>query len=79
MMEEIHYKRVDEEPKPAKKRGLIKTHFTMCEEASFFILTSQTNPGLIWKMEPIPKTKKGFLVQIALLLEGMKGPSFGRG
>ena len=55
MMEEIHYKRVDEEPRPAKKRGLIKTHFTVCEEASFFILTSQTNPGLIWKMEPIPK------------------------
>ena len=61
-MKGLYYERINGEPKATQERNLIEAHFTMSKGVGFLAWTRETNPCLIWELEPIPKPKKGILV-----------------
>ena len=71
-MEKFHYEGMDKKPKIAQEGRLIETHLTMGKGTKSLTRPRKMNPSLLRKLEPIPKSVKGFLIQRTLLLESMK-------
>ena len=63
---------MDRKPKTTQEDRLIETHLTMGESTGFLTQPRKTNPSLLMKLEPTPKSAMVFLVQGMLLLESMK-------
>lgn len=74
VMEQFHYEGVDGKAKTTQEGNLIEAHLTMSEGTRFLTWSRKTNSSLFGKLKPIPISAKGFLVQGALLLEGVKWP-----
>ena len=71
-MKELHYKLMDKKPKAAQERSLVETNLTMGENIRLLAFLRKTNPGLLRKLEPIPESIEGILLQGALFLKGME-------
>lgn len=72
-MEELHYERVDGEPKATQKSSFIKPNLAMSKGTSFFVLMRKTNLSFIWKLKPIPKPKGHFFIQTTWFFKHMEG------
>ena len=68
---------MDGEPKAAQEGSLLEANFLVGKGTGFLTFLRETNPGLLRKLEPIPKSMESVLVQGALFLEGIERP--GRG
>ena len=71
-MKEFHYKWVDSKPKATQERSLVETNLTMGESTRLLTLPRETNPSLLKKLEYIPKSTKGILLQKELFFEGVE-------
>ena len=63
---------MDRKPKAAQERSLVETNLTMGKNIRLLAFPRKTNPGLFRKLEPIPKSIEGILLQGALFLKGME-------
>ena len=71
-MKEFHYKRVDKKPKATQEHNLLETNLIMGKNTRLLAFPRKTNLGLLRKLEPIPESNKGILLQGALFLKGME-------
>lgn len=71
-MEKFHFERVDRESETTQEGYLIETHLTIGKGTRFLTRPREVNPSLLEELEPIPKSTKGFIIQGALLFEGVK-------
>ena len=72
-MKELHYKRMDMKPKATQEGNLIETNLPMGKSTGFLTFFRKMDPSLLGKLEPIPKSKEGILLQRTLFLKGMEG------
>ena len=59
-------------PEAIQERGLIETNFAVGERARLLALPRKKDPGLVWKLKPIPEPPKGISFQRALFLESVE-------
>ena len=79
MIQKLHDKQVDGEPKAITKGCLIKTYFTREKVTSPILIVGPTNTNPFWKLKSVLKSGYGVDIQPTLLLEGIKSPNLSRG
>ena len=77
--QQLHYERVDGEPKPTSKSYLIEAYFTGKEMTGFILVSGPTNTDTFWELEPILEPTHGLVVQPTYFLKGVKSPNYSRG
>ena len=78
MIQKLHDKWVDEEPKATTKGCLIKTYLTRKKVTSPILVIGLTNTNPFWKLKYVLKSGYGVDIQPTRLLEGIKSPNLSR-
>ena len=79
MIQKLHDKRVDGEPKAITKGRLIKTYLTRKKVTSPILVIGPTNMNPFWKLKSVLKFGYGVGIQPTHLLKGIKSPNLSRG
>ena len=74
--QQLHYERVDGEPKPAGKSCLVEAYFTRKEVAGLILIGGPTNMNTLWELEPVLEPTHGLVVQPTYFLKGVKSPNY---
>ena len=79
MVQKLHDKWVDGEPKAASKGSLIKAYLTRKKVTSPIFVIGPMNTNPLWKLKFVPKSGYGVSSQPTHLLEGIKSPNLSKG
>ena len=71
-MKEFHFEWMDRKPKATKERSLVETNLTMGKSIRLLTLPREMNPGLLRKLESVPKSTEGIFLQRELFFKGME-------